>query len=44
MRDMWEKVPFYLSFKIYLFNITNPDVVVAGGKPHLQEIGPYFFE
>lgn len=41
---MFEKVPFALDFKIYLFNVTNKDDVMTGAKPILQEIGPYFFE
>lgn len=44
MRAMWEIIPFYLGFKIYLFNITNPNEVLNGNKPILEEIGPYFFE
>lgn len=44
IRPLWEKIPFYLDFHIYLFNVTNPDEVSRGGKPNLQEIGPYFFE
>lgn len=44
MRDMFTVVPFPLDFKIYVFNITNKDEVHVGGKPKLQEIGPYYFE
>lgn len=44
MRDMFTEVPFPLDFKIYLFNVTNKEEVIVGGKPHLQEVGPYYFE
>lgn len=43
-RGMFEKVPFPLDFRLYLFNITNPDEVMSGGKPKLQQIGPLYFE
>lgn len=43
-RKTFEKIPFPINFRLYLFNVTNKDEVLAGGKPILQEIGPYFFE
>jgi hypothetical protein len=30
--------------KIYLFNVINPSVVINGGKPVLEERGPYVFK
>lgn len=44
MRDMYNALPFPLIFKVYLFNVLNPDEVMRGAKPKLQEIGPYVFE
>lgn len=44
MRNIWEHYPFYLEYKIYIWNVTNPEEVVAGGIPILNEIGPYYFE
>lgn len=44
MRDMFTEVPFPLDFKIYLFNVTNKAEVNTGGKPKLQEVGPFYFE
>jgi scavenger receptor class B protein 1 len=41
---MWSKIPFALEFRIYLFNVTNPDEIKAGQKPILKEVGPFFFE
>lgn len=32
LRKLWSKAPFAVTFKIYIFNITNPDEVVRGGK------------
>ncbi|XP_031624944.1 sensory neuron membrane protein 1-like [Contarinia nasturtii] len=44
LRPLYVKVPFFLDFRIYVFNLTNPDEVTKGGKPKVQEVGPYFFE
>lgn len=44
MREMYDALPFPLIFKIYLFNVLNPDDVMNGGKPKLEEVGPYVFE
>jgi hypothetical protein len=35
VRKLWEKAPFAVTFKVYIFNVTNPDVVVRGGKVSL---------
>lgn len=32
LRKLWSKAPFAVTFKVYVFNITNPDEVVRGGK------------
>lgn len=44
MRTIYLKIPFPLDFKIYFFNVTNPDEVTKGEKPKLQEVGPYGYE
>lgn len=44
MRDMYDALPFPLIFKVYLFNVLNPDDVMVGKKPILQEIGPFVFK
>lgn len=44
MRDMYDALPFPLIFKVYFFNVLNPDDVMSGGKPQLEEIGPYVFQ
>ncbi|XP_030240212.1 sensory neuron membrane protein 1-like [Drosophila navojoa] len=43
-RQLWEKMPFPLSFKIYVFNVTNSVNIEAGGKPQLEEVGPFVYE
>lgn len=44
IRQTWEKFPFPLNFKVYVFNITNPSQAQNGEKIILEEIGPFVFE
>lgn len=44
IRDMWSNFPLPLDFKIYMFNITNPDEIKEGKKPVVQEVGPFFYD
>lgn len=44
IRDMWTAFPLPLDFKVYLFNVTNPDEIMQGAKPKLNEVGPFFYE
>ncbi|KAJ2951447.1 hypothetical protein O0L34_g13600 [Tuta absoluta] len=44
VREMWEKIPFALNFKVYLFNYTNPLEIMKGEVPIVKEIGPYHFD
>ncbi|XP_003796113.1 scavenger receptor class B member 1 isoform X2 [Otolemur garnettii] len=41
--NMWKEipVPFYLS--VYFFNILNPEEILKGEKPQVQERGPYVY-
>nr|AZB52756.1 sensory neuron membrane protein 1 [Heortia vitessoides] len=43
-RGLWEKVPFALNFKIYMFNYTNPAEIQKGAIPIVKEVGPYHFD
>lgn len=44
MRRLNTKTPFPFDFRVYIFNVTNPDGVQNGERPMLEEIGPYFYE
>ncbi|XP_011149856.2 sensory neuron membrane protein 1 isoform X2 [Harpegnathos saltator] len=44
IRGMWTSFPLPLDFKVYLFNVTNADEIMQGGKPKLNEIGPFFYD
>ncbi|XP_012225459.1 sensory neuron membrane protein 1-like isoform X1 [Linepithema humile] len=44
IREMWSNFPLPLDFKVYLFNVTNPDEIKEGKKPKLQEVGPFFYD
>ncbi|KAK9875890.1 hypothetical protein WA026_009677 [Henosepilachna vigintioctopunctata] len=44
LRSIYLKIPFPLDFKIYFFNVTNPDDVTQGAKPKLHEVGPYAYD
>ncbi|XP_026730371.1 sensory neuron membrane protein 2 [Trichoplusia ni] len=42
--ERFETVPFALRFSVRLFNLTNPDAVMTGGVPVLEEVGPYVYQ
>ncbi|XP_063708646.1 sensory neuron membrane protein 1-like [Culicoides brevitarsis] len=44
MRDMFVKTPFALTFKVYMFNVKNPDEAQNGGRPIVEQVGPYIFD
>lgn len=43
-REIWEKAPYPMDFKIYLFNVTNPMEIQKGATPVVQEVGPYCYK
>ncbi|XP_050300460.1 sensory neuron membrane protein 1-like isoform X2 [Anthonomus grandis grandis] len=43
IRDMFLKVPFPLSFNVYIFTVLNPDEIHAGAIPRLKEVGPFCY-
>ncbi|XP_072941914.1 sensory neuron membrane protein 2-like [Epargyreus clarus] len=44
MFEKWRKLPMPVSFKVYLFNVTNVDEVNRGGRPKLNQVGPYVYK
>ncbi|XP_029047510.2 sensory neuron membrane protein 1-like [Osmia bicornis bicornis] len=44
IRELWSTFPLPLDFKIYIFNVTNPTEILAGAKPIVQEVGPFFYD
>ncbi|KAK9679045.1 CD36 family [Popillia japonica] len=42
--ERWKNQPLRLVFKIYLFNVTNPDEIRLGAAPIVREIGPLVYE
>lgn len=39
----WVHPPVPVHFKVYLFNVTNSELVRKGAFPTLEELGPYVF-
>ncbi|KAI4470885.1 scavenger receptor class b type-1 sr-b1 [Holotrichia oblita] len=41
--DRWVTLPFPLQFKIYAFNVVNPDEILKGAVPIVEEVGPFVY-
>ena len=41
--DVWKSPPVPVYMKFHLFNVTNPDDVVSGVKPRVEEVGPFVY-
>lgn len=42
--ERWEELPLDVNYKVYLFNVTNPEEVSNGEKPDVKEVGPYIYK
>lgn len=40
----WENIPIPIFMEIHIFNVTNPEEIVKGGKPVVHDIGPYVYQ
>nr|CAH7747142.1 unnamed protein product [Callosobruchus chinensis] len=40
---MFMKMPFPFTFKVYIFDVKNPDDVMQGAKPVVEEVGPFVY-
>lgn len=41
--ERWVNIPQPLLFKVFIFNVTNPNEVIEGAVPNVKEIGPYIY-
>uniref|UniRef100_A0A2K6GNR1 Scavenger receptor class B member 2 n=1 Tax=Propithecus coquereli TaxID=379532 RepID=A0A2K6GNR1_PROCO len=41
--DSWEKPPVPVYTQFYFFNVTNPEEILRGETPRLEEVGPYTY-
>ena len=39
--SFWKKFPYDIQTDFYMWNISNPDDILNGDKPQLQQIGPF---
>ncbi len=43
MLRLWSDPPLTPKLKIFIFNVTNPDEILAGKVPVVEELGPYVY-
>uniref|UniRef100_A0A8C0RQD3 Scavenger receptor class B member 2 n=2 Tax=Canis lupus familiaris TaxID=9615 RepID=A0A8C0RQD3_CANLF len=41
--DSWKKPPLPVYAQFYFFNVTNPEEILRGEIPRLEEVGPYTY-
>ncbi|XP_004681257.1 PREDICTED: lysosome membrane protein 2 [Condylura cristata] len=41
--DTWKNPPLPVYTQFYFFNVTNPDEILRGEIPRLEEVGPYTY-
>ncbi|XP_022700947.1 scavenger receptor class B member 1-like [Varroa jacobsoni] len=41
--ESWQEPPITINVKMYLFNYTNPEKILAGLKPTVNELGPFVY-
>lgn len=41
--NSWEKPPLPVYIQFYFFNVTNPEEILQGEIPLLEEVGPYTY-
>lgn len=40
---MWKDIPVPFFMSVYFFNVLNPDEILAGEKPTVEQRGPYVY-
>lgn len=41
--ERWVNIPQPINFKVYFFNVSNPNEIINGATPVVKEIGPFFY-
>ncbi|XP_043819656.1 LOW QUALITY PROTEIN: scavenger receptor class B member 1 [Dromiciops gliroides] len=41
--EMWKEIPIPFYMSVYLFHVLNPEQVLKGEKPSIEERGPYVY-
>uniref|UniRef100_A0A8D2ADE3 Scavenger receptor class B member 2 n=1 Tax=Sus scrofa TaxID=9823 RepID=A0A8D2ADE3_PIG len=41
--DSWKKPPLPVYIQFYFFNVTNPEEILSGEIPRVEEVGPYTY-
>ncbi|TGZ50420.1 hypothetical protein CRM22_010815 [Opisthorchis felineus] len=43
MYEIWRNITIPIYLKVHIFNVTNVDEILRGGKPRLDEVGPFVY-